>query len=41
MLCQGKSENFETEENNLLVGQENCHKCAVAPFAFAFVAVMK
>ena len=41
MLCQGESENFQTEKNNLLVGQENYCRCAVAPFDFAFVAVMK
>ena len=41
MLCQGESENVETEKNNLLVGQENYRRCAVPPFTFAFVAVMK
>ena len=39
MLCQGESQNFETEKNSLLVGLENYHRCAVAPFAF--VTVMK
>ena len=39
MLCQGESQNFETEKNNLLVGLENYRRCAVAPFAF--VNVMK
>ena len=38
MSYQG--ENFETEKNNLLVVQENCRRCAVAPYS-AFIAVMK
>ena len=38
MSCQG--ENFETEKNNLLVVQENCHRFAVAPYS-AFVTVTK
>ena len=39
MLCQGESQNFETEKNNLLVGLENYRRYAVAPFAF--VTAMK
>ena len=38
MSCQG--ENFETEKNNLLVVQEKCCRCAVAPYS-AFVTVTK
>ena len=37
MLCQGESQNFETEKNNLLVDLENYRRCAVAPFAFVIV----
>ena len=38
MLCQGESENFETEKN-LLVVWRSCHTHAMAHFVV--VAVMK